>query len=73
MNKSVFDLKKKESARIKYFTNSSIACKLLTVGIIPDAQVVLVQRAPFGGAVSIKLGETVIAIRDKEAKSIIVE
>lgn len=73
MEKSVFDLKNRESGRIKYFKDQSMACSLLTIGMIPETLVIMMARSPFGGAVRLKLGDTFIAIRDAEAKNIIID
>ena len=67
------DLKKNESGKIKYFKDQSMACSLLTIGMIPETHIVMMARSPFGGAVRLKIGDTFIAIRDSEAKNIIIE
>ncbi len=73
MERSVFDLKSGETGTIKKFKDRSMACTLLTIGMIPEAQIVMMARSPFGGAVRLKMGDTFIAIRDNEAKNIIIE
>ena len=72
MERSVLDLKKGEEATVKQFSDSSIACKLLTIGIIPDSRIKMIRKSPFGGAYCLKLGNTFVAVRHKEAKSIII-
>ena len=72
-SRNVLDLKMREEGIVKHFNDSSMACKLLTIGIIPDSRIVLVRKAPFGGAYCLKLGNTFVAVREKEARSIIIE
>lgn len=73
MEKSVFDLRNREAGRIKYFKDQSLACTLLTIGMVPETRVIMMSRSPFGGAVRLKIGDTFIAIRDNEAKNIIID
>ena len=73
MTKSVLDLKIGQSATVKSFSDENLACKLLTVGIIPDSTISLIRKAPFGGAYCIKLGQTYIAVRTSEAASILIK
>lgn len=70
--RSVLDLKMGEEAMVKAFSDSRIACNLLTIGIIPDTPIAMIRKAPFGGAVCLKLGRTFIAVRTIEAKSILI-
>lgn len=72
-SRCVLDLMMGEEAIVKHFSDSSMACKLLTIGIIPDSRIALIRKAPFGGAYCLKLGNTFVAVRDKEARSIIIE
>ena len=71
--RNVLDLKPGEEGVVKMFTDQSMACKLLTIGIIPESRIMLIRKAPFGGAYCLKLGNTFVAVRDKEARSIIIE
>ena len=70
-DRTVLDLGNGEEAVIRSFHEESVACKLLTMGIVPDTKVTLIRRAPFGGAVCLKLGQTFVAVRNSEAKAII--
>lgn len=69
--RTVLDLVNGEEAIIQSFQEESVACKLLTMGIVPDARVKMIRSAPFGGAVCLKLGQTFLAVRNSEAKAII--
>jgi len=76
LNKSlrtIIDLKKGETAIVKQFDNESLSCKLLTMGVLPDAKITLVRKAPFGGAYYLKLNGLNIAVRRNEAASIIIK
>lgn len=71
--RTVLDLKIGEEGTIKDFKEENVACKLLTIGIVPHTNISLIRKAPFGGALCFKLGETFIALRTQEAKAIIIE
>ncbi len=73
MTKCALDLNIGESGIVKSFADDGMACKLLTVGIIPETKISMVSKSPFGGAYCLKLGKTLIAIRKSEAKTIIIE
>ncbi len=73
MNRTVLDLAIGEEAIVKDFKEASVACKLLTIGIVPQTRISLIRKAPFGGAVCLKLGRTFVAVRNAEAKAIILE
>ena len=73
MELSLNDLKKGEIGFIKYCTDNKYACKLLTLGLLPKSQVYIVRKAPIGGALYLKLNGHQVAVREKEAKAIIVE
>lgn len=73
MDKTVLDLAIGEEAVVKDFKEASVACKLLTIGIVPQTRIVLIRKGPFGNALCLKLGETFIAVRKAEARAIILE
>ncbi|MBH47816.1 MAG: iron transporter FeoA [Halobacteriovorax sp.] len=48
--------------------NQSVYFKLISLGLLPGDQVIVMGRAPFGGPISIKHGsETFFALRRSEA------
>ena len=67
------NLKVGDEGKIHNFTNDSIASKLLSMGVLPGKFVKLIRRAPFGGGLYIKVDDHSIAVRDEEAKSIVLE
>jgi len=73
MKRTLLDLEIGQEGIVKDFKEASLACKLLTIGIVPDTKISLVRRAPFGGAVCLRLGQTFVAVRDSEAKAIILQ
>lgn len=70
---TLFELRKGESGYIKNILTESYTCKLLTLGLLPKAKVTYVRNAPFGGARYLKIDDHYVAIRENEAKSIIIE
>lgn len=73
IHKTALELKIEEEATIKEFLDENAACRLLTLGVLPKMRIKLMQRSPFGGAICVKLGSTLIAIRNQEALNIILE
>ncbi len=73
MDKNVLHLKNGEEATVVRFADHGMACKLLTIGIIPDSRIKMIRKAPFGGAYCLKLGNTFVAVRADEARSIIIK
>ncbi len=73
VDRNLWDLQKGEESTVKNFNDSALACKLLTIGIVPKARIAMIRKSPFGGAVCIRLGGTYIAIRKSEALCILVD
>ena len=71
--RTVKDLKKGEFGTIERFLDETISCRLLRLGILPNAQITMVRKAPFGGAYYLKLNGLNIAVRDSEANSILLK
>ncbi len=71
--KSVLDLKKGEWAFIKSLDELDLTCRLMTMGVLPKAKVQMVRKSPFGGAIYLKINESGVAVRNEEAKHIILE
>lgn len=70
---SLSNLKDGEKGTIRHFTNDHIAGKLLSMGVLPGKSIRLVRRLPFGGGIYIKIENQSIALREDEAKSIVLE
>ncbi len=59
-----------EKAEIREFTNTTVAGKLMAMGMLPGSMVLLVRKAPFGGAFYIKAHNHYVALRKEEAKHV---
>lgn len=70
---TVYDLQEGQSALIKSILTDSYTCKLLTLGLLPKAKVTYVRSAPLGGARYLKIDDHYVAIREEEAKTILIE
>jgi ferrous iron transport protein A len=70
---TILDLKKGQLALVKQFVDFEATCKLLTMGLVPNAKVELIRKAPFGGALYIKLENHIIGMREVEAASVEIE
>jgi ferrous iron transport protein A len=64
------NLKEGEQGIIARCTDDKMACKLLTMGVLPGKDLTLIRRVPFKGGLYLKVGEQTIAVRDEEAKHI---
>jgi len=73
MTRTVLDLRIGEQGVIKTLNEESMSCTLLTLGITPETTISLVRKSPLGSALCIRIGDTDLAIRKKEAQSIILK
>ncbi|WP_297888181.1 FeoA family protein [Sulfurihydrogenibium sp.] len=72
--KSLRDLKPGKKGKVAYITGcEDIKQKLYDLGIIPGETVEVLQDAPFGGPIKIKVHDYCLALRKKEASCIMVE
>jgi len=67
------EILKGHNYKIKDFTNSNIAVKLLILGFLPGTIIYLIRRSPFGGAYYFGVNGNRIALRKNEAEAIVVE
>ncbi len=73
--KTLFDLKKGETAIVKNFNDHELPTKLYEIGILPGTKITIKYSGPFKDPICIGFGESEskLALRKKEAKSIIIE
>lgn len=71
--RTVYSLKKGEKARIKDFDITTIPLKLLEMGCLPGNEVELLQIAPFGDPLYLKINDSHVAIRVATAQVIEIE
>jgi ferrous iron transport protein A len=69
--KNITHLNNGEFATISKFSNGYVACKLMAMGLIPGADIMLVRKSPFGGAYYIKAKNHYVALRTDEAKDVL--
>ncbi|MEK7257274.1 MAG: FeoA family protein [Bacteroidota bacterium] len=72
MNSSVSQLKQGSTGTIANFTDEITAGKLLTMGFLPGSKVKVVRIAPFQGGIYVQVDGSNMALRVKEANSILV-
>ncbi len=65
------DFRLGQKGLIAQYTNERIAGKLIAMGALPGQKLQLVRTAPFGGAMYVKNGKYIIALRKEEAACII--
>ncbi|WP_028951096.1 FeoA family protein [Sulfurihydrogenibium subterraneum] len=72
--KTLRDIKPGQSGRVIDITGcEDIKQKLYDLGIIPGVKVEVIQDAPFGGPIKLKVHDYCLALRKKEASCILVE
>lgn len=72
---TVFDLKIGDSGRITGFSSEDVPMKFYELGLSPGSFITLKKRLPFNGPVCVQIMESVqlVALRDTEARSILIE
>ena len=70
MTNSILHLNVGQSGVIIKLLDENVTCKLVSLGLVPDVKVELIRKAPFGGALFVKIGQQFLAIRESEAASV---
>ncbi|MDG2449141.1 MAG: FeoA family protein [Saprospiraceae bacterium] len=70
--RTILDLKPGEEGTVQKFNESSLACNLLTLGVLPETKIKMVRKSPMGNAVCLKLGDYLLAVRKSQASKIII-
>lgn len=70
--KTLIDLKPGEEGIIEGFKEKTLACSLLTLGVLPETTVRVLRKSPMGNAIYLKLGDYFIAMRKSHASHIII-
>jgi ferrous iron transport protein A len=58
-------------SQVSHFKDTCMACKLLAMGILPGTEIELIRKAPFGGGCYVKADNILVALREEEAKCIV--
>ena len=69
--RNITQLQVGENAIIGEFTNGFVACKLMAMGLLPGSAILLVRKAPFGGAYYIRAKNHYVALRSQEAENVL--
>lgn len=73
MKTNLTNIKTNQTGIINTVLDNPLITKLFEFGLLPGAQFKVVNIAPFKGPISIIVNDTRIALRQKEAKFILVE
>lgn len=72
--RTITDLRPFESAKAISFTDTALACKLTSMGLLPGTKIQFVRESPLGDAVYIKIDDGLrMALRKEEANSVRIE
>ena len=71
--KTLLDLKPGEEGIILDYQETSLACSLITFGVLPDTTVKMVRKSPLGSAICLKLGDYYLAVRKSQAAKIMIK
>ncbi len=56
------------------YNNDQVASKLMSMGLLPGAELIIIRKAPFGGGFYIKIvGNCCIALSTSEASAMILK
>lgn len=58
---------------IERFTDAQIAARLMSMGLLPGAEIRIIRTSPFGGACYIKANNQYLALRKEEAACIVLK
>ncbi|MEO7174551.1 MAG: FeoA family protein [Saprospiraceae bacterium] len=70
---SILELPEGLSYKLRRFSDQQIGAKLMTMGVLPGHEVMIVRRTAFSGAYYLQMEQTNIALRYSEAVCLIVE
>lgn len=71
--RNLLDLRPGQSGIIVILKENVYTSKLLALGMLPKSNIKMIRKAPFGKVFYVKLDNHQIAIREEEAKTIIIE
>ncbi|MEO9532587.1 MAG: FeoA family protein [Crocinitomicaceae bacterium] len=67
------DLKRNQSASILSIEESDFSLKLFEFGLLPDAEISIINKAPFNGPIYVSVGQNLISLRREEASTVFVK
>ncbi len=67
------ELHKNKSGIIKDVLDSEITIKLFEFGLLPGAEIHVINKAPFNGPIYVSVNDSLISLRKAEAETVIVE
>ncbi len=70
--KTLVELAVNEMGKVSRFTDQLLASRLLAMGILPGSQIQVLGKAPLNSGIYIKFDNQRVALRYKEAQSIVV-
>jgi ferrous iron transport protein A len=56
---------------VSYFKDEQVACRLISMGLVPGCTIEILRKAPFGGGWYVKSDGLHIAMRSEEACCIV--
>lgn len=67
------DLQENQWGEITQFSNEKIACRMMSMGILPGSCICMMKKAPMNGGVCLKIDNSKVALRSSEAASILIK
>lgn len=71
--RTLSDLKKDQSGKIKGFLDPELSVKMLEMGCLPGTEVSIELIAPFGDPIAISVYDYCLSIRKEDASKILLE
>ncbi|MGV6862460.1 MAG: FeoA family protein [Putridiphycobacter sp.] len=73
MEKRLTDIKIHKKGVIKFVEDNPLIAKMFEFGLLPGTPITVMNKAPFFGPISILVDDSIIALREKEARFILME
>ena len=71
--KTAAALKLGEKGIIEKFLDEALSAKCLEMGCLPGYNVKLIRKAPFGCPIYLKVGKNFLALREEEARNVVLK
>lgn len=72
-NRRLTDLQENQWGEIVQFSDEAMACRMMSMGILPGSCICMLKKAPMKGGVCLKIDNNKVALRCNEADSILIK
>lgn len=72
-NRRLTDLQENQWGEIVEFSDETMACRMMSMGILPGSCICMLKKAPMNGGVCLRIDNNKVALRSNEADSILIK